>query len=198
MKKLLSLTLLPLSILPVITMLSCSSSAMEDLKISITEEKVIQSDIDSATSSFSTLTTIDEKVKTLNKFFTGVTVENFNNFKVSITQKTSTVVSLFTLTAEAGFMFGTNPTIKSRTVSLNLLIKPIPISPELLAQSIIEFNAATTPEAKILVLDKVFSGLTIANYSNLVPTIKDGKIILNAKEGYMFNGVNEISSLVIG
>jgi hypothetical protein len=197
MKKLLSLTILPLLILPTITMLSCSTSVSEDLKISITEKKVIQSEIDLATSSFPSLTTTNEKVEMLNQFFTGVTIENFENFKVSITAKTSTVVSLFTLTAEPGFLFGTNITIKSRIVSLNLPIKPIPITQELLNSVILEYNTALTPEAKLMTLQKVFSGLTLLNLLNLEVKIASDKITLIANEGFIFGQNKIISSLVI-
>ena len=195
-KLLLSITLISIPILPVATMLSCSSIVTEDLKISITKNQVIQSDIDKLAESFSKLSTLVEKVDALNQLFSGVTAENFDNFTISIIQKANTIPSSFTLTGKPGFLFGTNTVLKSRTVSLNLMIKPIPSSIEVINQAIQEYNnASANPIAQVLSLSKVFTGITDKNIGNFVVEISDN-ISLISKEGYMFDGINKISSIV--
>ncbi len=197
MKKfLLSITLISIPIFPIATMLSCSSIVNEDLKISITKNKVIQSDIDKLAESFPELPTLVEKVDSLNQLFLGVTVENFDNFTIAIIPKSNTIPSSFTLTGKPGFLFGTNPILKSRTVSLNLMIKPIPSSIEIINQAIQEYNnALTNPMEQLSALSKVFEGITDKNIENFEVEIGES-ITLTSKEGYMFDGIMKISSVI--
>ena len=197
MKKfLLSITLISIPIFPIATMLSCSSIVNEDLKISITKNKVIQSDIDKLAVSFSELPTLVEKVDSLNQLFSGVTAENFDNFTITIIPKANTTPSSFTLTGKPGFLFGTNSILKSRTVSLNLMIKPIPSSIEIINQAIQDYNnALANPIEQLLSLSKVFEGITSKNIENFEVEIGES-ITLTSKEGYVFGEVIKISSVI--
>lgn len=113
MKKIsLRLPVLALSLMPIITMASCSSVVIEDLKISITKNPVTQIDINQAVIDYNSAITTEEKVVILNRLFSGVTTTNFNNFK------TTTTTTSITLTALPNFAFGTNPTIKARVVTI--------------------------------------------------------------------------------
>ena len=194
MKKLsLSLVVLSLSISPAILMLSCSSSiSVEDLRISITKEKVIQVDIDNAITSFKTTSEISKKVEVLNKLFTNITVQNFNNFDVTFDTSIPNII----LTAKPGFAFGTQTTIKSRIVSLDLLIKAIPVTNDIALSSVEAYNSASTDIDKQNALKPVFSGITTVNFINFDVVASGDSITLNANEGYIFNSSQELKSVI--
>ncbi len=111
MKKLLLGLVLSFS-LPLITMASCSSVIIEDLKITITTNLTTQETINKAVIDYNSATMEGEKIRILNILFEGITIDNFDNFTVN------TTTNSITLTALPNFAFGTQPTIKSRVVSV--------------------------------------------------------------------------------
>ena len=194
MKKIsLSLITLSLSLSPAIFMFSCSSTInIEDLKISITNKKVVQADIDKAIIDFKNTNEVSTKIEILNGLFTNVTVQNFDNFDVTF----DTTTTNFILTAKPGFAFGTQTTIKSRIVSLDLLIKAIPVTNDIALSSVVTYNSASTDIDKQNALKLVFSGITTVNFINFDVVASGDSITLNANEGYIFNSSQELKSVI--
>ena len=194
MKKIsLSLVVLSLTISPAITMLSCSSSiSVEDLRISITKEKVIQADIDNAIVDFNATSEISKKVEILNQLFTNITIDNFSNFDIKI----DALNPNFILTAKSGFSFGTQPSIISRTVFLDLLIKVVPTTQAIISKTIKDYSLATTDVQKIDVLNSLFLGITNLNFVHFKVSLGESDITLIASEGYIFNSSLELKSIV--
>lgn len=106
-----------LPIIPIVTMVSCSTVPVVDLKISITKNPVTQLDINKAVVDYNQATNTEMKVEILNRLFSGVTLDNFVNFT------TETTIDSITLTALPGFLFGTKGTIKARIVTVDPMMK---------------------------------------------------------------------------
>ncbi|MGL5591108.1 MAG: hypothetical protein ACRDCH_03515 [Metamycoplasmataceae bacterium] len=100
------------TIVPIATLVSCSSSSIIDLRIWITKKEVTQEDIDRAVVDYNQTTSIEARVEILNRLFSGVTTENFAHFTVE------TTTNSITLKALSGYAFGTKPSIKARVVSI--------------------------------------------------------------------------------
>ncbi|MGL5643260.1 MAG: hypothetical protein ACRCW3_00565, partial [Metamycoplasmataceae bacterium] len=64
------------TIVPLVTLVSCSSSSIIDLRIWITKNEVTQEDIDKAVVDYNQTTSTEARVEILNRLFSGVTTEN--------------------------------------------------------------------------------------------------------------------------
>ncbi|MGL5205778.1 MAG: hypothetical protein ACRC7B_02580 [Metamycoplasmataceae bacterium] len=101
------------TIIPLFTLVSCSTSSITDLRIWITKSEVTQDDIDKAIVDYNQTTSVEVRVEILNRLFTGVTNENFAHFT------TNTTGNSITLIASPGYAFGTKPSIKARVVTID-------------------------------------------------------------------------------
>ncbi|MGL6125319.1 MAG: hypothetical protein ACRC1F_02390 [Metamycoplasmataceae bacterium] len=115
MKKKILFPSFSLAIIPLITLISCSSTPIVDLRISIrTTNLITQEDINIAVIDYNEPNiSIEKKVEILNRLFVGVTMDNFSNFT------TETTTNSITLRSLRGFAFGTKSTIKARIVNID-------------------------------------------------------------------------------
>ncbi|MGL5617872.1 MAG: hypothetical protein ACRCWU_02310 [Metamycoplasmataceae bacterium] len=99
-------------LVPLVTLSSCSSSSIIDLRIWVTKNEVTQEDINQSIDDYKQATNASAKVEILNRLFSGVTIENFPYFTTNVTTNS------ITLTALSGYAFGTKPSIKARVVPI--------------------------------------------------------------------------------
>ncbi|MGL4183595.1 MAG: hypothetical protein ACRCRP_00485 [Metamycoplasmataceae bacterium] len=130
----------------------------------------------------------------LKKLFNGITVENLNNFKVSISDK-----NVVTLMGVNGYTFLGSKTIETNFITesvsihneMNLISKT---SPSLFGIELL--NAIRINHAKQLkVLKELFIGITNIDQPRIISMIgKDNVITLIAKEGFKFKNKTYLNS----
>ncbi|MGL5204703.1 MAG: hypothetical protein ACRC63_00475, partial [Metamycoplasmataceae bacterium] len=138
--------------------------------------------------------------ETINKLFNGIST-NFNNFDVTIDNKTPGSASLhtITLTAKYGFAFGNGEKTISKTFNLETILAITPkTGTVILNAKDIEGQSFKKQET----LMKLFNGISVDVLPNITITISDGAqtsgsehtITLTANDNFSFNdGVKTIS-----
>ena len=193
-----------LAVTPIVALASCGGTT--DTKLTITTNYKTQAEVDAAIVVLNTEASTDEqKVTALNTIFTGVTIENFKNFKTVAVATVDTTMGKITLTANEGFSFDGSKTIESKVMTiLTVSIPTTEVTQNHIDAAIVVLNTeASTDEQKVTALNTIFTGVTIENFKNFktvaVATVDTtmGKITLTANEGFLFGTSETLESKVV-
>ncbi|MGL4183597.1 MAG: hypothetical protein ACRCRP_00495 [Metamycoplasmataceae bacterium] len=139
-------------------------------------------------------TEVNKQLIVLNKLFNGIDKDNQNKFTFSINDDNKII-----LTANKGYLlskkskienyFTVEPAVTDQDI--NVTLKP---SQSLLGVDLVNL-VGINPTKQLVVLNKLFTGITNINQKNIIPIIgKDNVITLLAKEGFKFGKTTYLNS----